>query len=729
MYRAHRNERCEDQIALWMLRVLLRVGDEREVRERLADMNRLTLRALGLATPLTKTPPPARLAVLLGDRLATLEREPPPASRALRNAALMGRLLGLTDADVAILALVIAAQGTPALSAMLAAAATPTFADICRLFAAALALPVPTVRRALVRDGALRSIPILRRDPSEAIVFSLGHAVESVLGDLLDGEADLVRHYVTPAPRPTRTREDFPHLARECDLVARLLRAAHARHARGVNVLVYGPPGTGKTEFARLVAAEANAALLETRLEDEDQDAREGRQRLEAYALCQRMLRGHERAVLLLDEAEDVFPAGTSWFGVDVRHPDRRKAWTNRLLEESPVPTIWISNSITGIDPAHVRRFDCAVEIGPPPRSVRRRVLDRHLRGAGITPEHRARLAEVEALSPGHVQRAGRVLRLLGVGRDEAGPTLDHLLDGNLRAYAGKRPPRHRGLGEAPYDRSLLNTSSDVERILEGLRRNGTGTLCFYGPPGTGKTAFARHIAAQIDRPLVAKRASDLLSMWVGGSEKNIARMFEEAEREGAVLLLDEADSMLQDRRGAHRSWEVTQVNEMLTQMERFEGVFICSTNLLAHLDAASLRRFAIKVKFDYMTEAQAERMFLATLRVLADGASDAGASGTPGVTSAPGASGAPDEGAAGLGASGARVSRPGTPGRCAGDHAAVLRQLARLKTLTPGDFVAVTRQYRVTGEAPTAAALLCAIEYECSLKRDGAPRAVGFDR
>ena len=81
--------------------------------------------------------------------------------------------------------------------------------------------------------------------------------------------------------------------------------------------------------------------------------------------------------------------------------------------------------------------------------------------------------------------------------------------------------------------------------------------------------------------PLLVRRASDLLSMFVGEVEKNIARAFREAEDDGALLLIDEVDSFLQDRRGAQRSWEVTQVNEMLTQMEGFAGVFIASTNLL----------------------------------------------------------------------------------------------------------------------------------------------------
>src|SRR5262249_49163191 len=137
------------------------------------------------------------------------------------------------------------------------------------------------------------------------------------------------------------------------------------------------------------------------------------------------------------------------------------------------------------------------------------------------------------------------------------------------------------------------------------------GRICLYGPPGTGKTAYGRHVAESLDRPLLVKRASDILSPYVGEAERNIARMFHEARLEGAVLLLDEADSLLRDRRGAVRAWEVTQVNEMLTQMEAFEGIFIASTNLIDSLDEAAMRRFDARVRLDYLAPGQAARMFM----------------------------------------------------------------------------------------------------------------------
>jgi transitional endoplasmic reticulum ATPase len=92
-----------------------------------------------------------------------------------------------------------------------------------------------------------------------------------------------------------------------------------------------------------------------------------------------------------------------------------------------------------------------------------------------------------------------------------------------------------------------------------------------------------------------------LLGAYVGENEQRIAAAFREAEQENAVLLLDEVDSFLQDRRQARQSWEVTLVNEMLTQMESFNGIFIASTNRLDGLDQATLRRFDLKMKFGYL--------------------------------------------------------------------------------------------------------------------------------
>lgn len=148
--------------------------------------------------------------------------------------------------------------------------------------------------------------------------------------------------------------------------------------------------------------------------------------------------------------------------------------------------------------------------------------------------------------------------------------------------------------------------------MVQALQTRGHGSLCFYGPPGSGKTALAAHLAEQMGRPLMIRQASDLVSKFIGETEQNMAAMFAEAEAENALLLLDEADSFLQDRRGAQRTYEVTEVNEMLQGMERHKGVFICTTNLFDRIDQAALRRFTFKIRFKALTQEQRRAMFVA---------------------------------------------------------------------------------------------------------------------
>jgi SpoVK/Ycf46/Vps4 family AAA+-type ATPase len=248
---------------------------------------------------------------------------------------------------------------------------------------------------------------------------------------------------------------------------------------------------------------------------------------------------------------------------------------------------------------------------------------------------------------------------------------------GNKADAAGRR-------SVTTYDLSMLNVESrfDVPRIVQALKDRGHGSLCFYGAPGTGKTALAEHIAKALERPLIIKQASDLMSKYVGETEQNMAAMFAEAEAEKAVLLLDEADSFLQDRRGAQRTYEVTEVNEMLQGMERFHGIFVCTTNLLESLDQAALRRFTFKIKFMPLTALQREKMFVAEAL-----AGDAGAL-------------AP----------------------------ALRERLARLEQLCPGDFAAVKRQTDILAVEFSADEFLSQLEAEHRIKPEvREARGIGF--
>jgi SpoVK/Ycf46/Vps4 family AAA+-type ATPase len=123
-------------------------------------------------------------------------------------------------------------------------------------------------------------------------------------------------------------------------------------------------------------------------------------------------------------------------------------------------------------------------------------------------------------------------------------------------------------------------------------------SVLFSGPPGVGKTATAEAIAHELGKKILIANYAEIQNCFVGQTEKNIVRFFRNARESDAVLFWDEADSMFFDRDSASRNWEVREVNQLLIELERFEGLCILATNRTVILDKALERRIAIKVEF-----------------------------------------------------------------------------------------------------------------------------------
>ncbi len=489
----------------------------------------------------------------------------------------------------------------------------------------------------------------------------------------------LLRDTVSLADPPHLGMADYAHIGESLEVLLPYLNKSVDTSRVGVNIFLHGEPGTGKSQLAKLLASELACELFEVASEDIDGDAVNGAKRLRAFRAAQSFF-PQRRALILFDEVEDVFDDGDSVFGRKST-AQTRKAWLNRMLEENAVPTLWLANSIRGIDPAFIRRFDMVIEVPVPPRTQRKRILAAAC--TNLVPARIIhRIAEVETLAPAVVTRAAAVVRSIQeeLGDRASAAAFELLIDNTLKAQGHQPMRRHdpHQLREV-YDPAFIHADVDLAAVGEGLLQCKAGRLCLFGPPGTGKSAYVRWLADQLGMPLFVKRASDLMSMWVGGSEMNIATAFRDAEKEGALLLIDEVDSFLQDRRQAQRSWEVTLVNEMLTQMESFPGVFIASTNLMEGLDQAALRRFDLKVNFDYLKPVQAAELLNRYCLAL-------------------------------------RLVEPSVE---------ALKRLSRLCALTPGDFAAVSRQHRFR-PMDSAAALVSALEAECALKQ-GTKRAIGF--
>lgn len=488
-------------------------------------------------------------------------------------------------------------------------------------------------------------------------------------------------HAVTAAPQSILTLKDFSHQPEIESYLLPYLKKALAEHRQGVNVLLYGPPGTGKTELARLLAKETGSALFEVSPKSgPDSGYRSDKNnRLTRWHCGERLFANTSQTMLLLDEADDVCNAGLiSVFGM-ASTARTNKAELNKTLETAPVPTIWACNSTESMDPALMRRFDVVLEIPIPPESVRRRICRKAFDGA-VSDHFIDRCAACEELSPGVAARTAGVVKTLS-GEVDADETAEKLINATLMAQFGKELPAALNNVSDMYSTAFVNTDADLDAIAEGLKRTRSGRLCLYGAPGTGKSEYVRWLAARLDMPLVIKRASDLLSPYVGMTEKLIAGAFHSARQQGAVLLIDEADSFLQDRANARASWEVSQVNELLTQMESFPGIFCATTNLFKEIDRASLRRFDLKAEFRPMTTKQTVEFAKCCAGKLALGELSA----------------------------------------------ADLARLERLDGLTPGDFAAVRRGGRFNPLKNTAD-FVTRLEVEVEMKEEGRKKPqIGF--
>jgi len=137
-------------------------------------------------------------------------------------------------------------------------------------------------------------------------------------------------------------------------------------------------------------------------------------------------------------------------------------------------------------------------------------------------------------------------------------------------------------------------------------------TLLFYGPPGTGKTLSARHVASKTGKELMIAEYADMIDKFIGETEKHIRRVFREASERDAILLIDEVDSILSERKESSRSWEMSHVNSMLQAVESFDGVVIFTTNREDLIDRAMERRILIKIKFPKPNVASREMIWAA---------------------------------------------------------------------------------------------------------------------
>lgn len=477
----------------------------------------------------------------------------------------------------------------------------------------------------------------------------------------------------------------------------------HKPPKESINILLHGEPGTGKTEFARSLGRDMGLTICEIKnacSASRDTDEKETNSfRHHALLACEHMI-DTSKSLIIVDEADSLLNSTPAFLSLS---PVAEKGRINKVLDTSSAFVVWITNRSVGIDNSTRRRFDYSIAFEKftyrQRVAVWRHVVRKHHMSKCFTDADCDEFSQSWESSAGGidvaVKNAARVYRKTQ-SRAQATTMVRNIMKAHLKILDQKENGCGASRCRAPaYSLEGLNIKGNTSRTMSVLDRFNARweqgleespvrnmNLLLHGPPGTGKTEFARYVARRFKRRLLVKQGSDLINCFVGETEKAIRLAFSEAERDKAILFIDEADSFLYSREGAVRSWEVTLVNEMLTNMESFHGMLVCATNFKEILDSAAIRRFGLKLEFDYLTPAGSLTFYELFLG----------------------------------GLTGERLSRAG------------IRDLGSMTRLTPGDFKVVRNCHCLLDPHDISNdALLDALRAEMAVKQGNAGRKMGF--
>lgn len=598
----------------------------------------------------------------------------------------------LTESDQEILALKIVMYMHPAFKAFLNEhwpdASDDGLYDYLHLLTVR---PIADIENSLAANSPLQKLGWLSINPLTSDIderLALSPVIFNALSQARDQADSILNLFFNTVPPSNLTLTSTAQLQQELAVIKPYLQAALETKQAGVNILIHAGAGAETLDLVNLMIQSIGASLVKINDISLDGQPMVQQNRLFACQLTQAYLnRQPGNQVILIDAAESLFAQRDDWMGLD---DDNNlniidETCLLRQLHTNPVPILWVFNKSVGLAPHIFKHFAYTWEVNKIPVNLRRQLIEQATDSLNLNPQWLNQLAKQTDIQLEQISGAAAVAKLTSQKSTLNNEKLMlDTLNARRRLY-GQSPVQSPVNNQTGYDLKFTNTSIQLPELISGLSQSPRGNFCFYGAPGTGKTAFAHHIAEQLGMPLLIKRASDLIDKYIGESEKNMARMFAEAQQKDAILLLDEADSLLGDRRDAIRRWEVSQVNEMLTQMECFTGIFICTTNLMEKLDAASLRRFDFKVKFGYLDPDQRWELFVQESgRMGASLPSDAEA------------------------------------------LSALKQRVQRLTQLTPGDFAVANRQATILGKSLAPEQMIAVLDQECQAKGEKFAR-IGF--
>ena len=507
---------------------------------------------------------------------------------------------------------------------------------------------IPPIDERYLAD-ALESVPLIKGDNVMVPYFG-GRLTFQVIGVTPAADAVLVTQKTTfhIAEKgetlrgvPQVTYEDIGGIRDEIKKVREMielpLRHPEIFEKLGIEapkgVLLYGPPGTGKTLLAKAVANESNAHFIsisgpeimskfygesEARLREIFKEARE-----------------KAPSIIFVDEIDSIAPKREEVTGeVERRVVSQMLSLMDGLEARGKVIVISATNRPNAIDPALRRpgRFDREIEIKVPDKKGRQEILQIHTRNmplSGDDQEYPVNIEKIASVSHGYVgadleylckeaamKCLRRLLPELNLEEEKIPPeTLDKLIvnaDDFKKALVEVTPSGMREVfienpdvpwskvgGLAEVKRELMEAVEwpmKFPGLYDNLGHKMPRGILLHGPSGTGKTLMAKAVATESEANFVSVRGPELLSKWVGESERGIREIFKRARQSApCVIFFDEIDSIAPIR-GAGGETAVTErvVSQLLTELDGMENmhgvVVLAATNRADMIDPALLR-------------------------------------------------------------------------------------------------------------------------------------------
>lgn len=529
-----------------------------------------------------------------------------------KNLKWLQRRFSLSKTEVLILTLVFLSQKDQIFQNLLAEFSNLTAPQTIRLISRLVGSNEITTRQVLDHDAKLGQLGILKSKLYEDGALHTRFVIVEHIFDYLSSDQLGLAHFSEDMVRSSFAElqlSDFPHMLDDVDDLKTFIAQVCEQKVTGINILIHGPDASGKTQFVRSMADSLNLALYETSSAPIKKISLEGR--LQSILRAQHLLQGEKNALLLVDDFQNLLDIDSSDSFLGACNP-YAKRFINNNIGKNKLPTIWVTNRLDIFNYRDMARFSFCLQFKKPTRAMRQDFLRKKLSGLTFSESWVIKTAMKENIPFETLEKISQFTKLICQSKNEsnAEEIFEKALRKSTQYLSTNQGGGLVGFDIENYSSEFINADTDLHDVCESLRNHSEARLCLSGPPGCGKTAYAYYLSYLLEKPVISKKASDILGRYLGDTEQNLAGSFLDAKNSDAILLLDEVDGLLTNRKDAIRSWEISMVNELLTQIDTYKGLLIVTTNLFDKIDSAAMRRFDLKVTFDYLSPGQIAKLW-----------------------------------------------------------------------------------------------------------------------